>query len=125
MENIQELNNYLHIDKPWGCFDKYTHNQQTTVKILTVSPNKKLSLQRHQKRSELWVPITGDAIIEINGEKWEGKLGEKYFIPVFATHRLSTANTEIKVLEISFGEFDESDIERLEDDFGRSHTTQI
>ena len=35
-------------------------------------------------------------------------------------HRLSTAGeSEVRILEISFGEFDEEDIVRLDDVYGR------
>jgi len=44
--------------------------------------------------------------------------GEKLFIPRQTVHRLSAGEGPVRLLEISFGEFDE-DIVRLEDLFGR------
>ena len=43
------------------------------------------------------------------------------FIPIFRgqKHRLIGNETGGRVLEISFGKFDEKDIERFEDDYGR------
>jgi hypothetical protein len=38
-------------------------------------------------------------------------------------HRLSAANAPVRVLEVSFGEFDEHDIVRLEDAYGRTGST--
>ena len=39
---------------------------------------------------------------------------------VFSVHRIEGLSKEAHVLEISFGKFDEKDIVRVEDDFGRS-----
>jgi hypothetical protein len=45
--------------------------------------------------------------------------GEKVFIPRGTVHRLSTAGEEVRILEISFGKFDEGDIVRLDAVYGR------
>ena len=50
--------------------------------------------------------------------KKEIKSGDELFVLQNTTHRLE-AITEMKILEISFGKFDESDITRLEDDYNR------
>jgi mannose-1-phosphate guanylyltransferase/mannose-6-phosphate isomerase len=45
---------------------------------------------------------------------------EKLFIPRETVHRLSSVGEErLRILEISFGEFEEDDIVRLEDIYGR------
>jgi mannose-1-phosphate guanylyltransferase/mannose-6-phosphate isomerase len=116
---MDELNKIFTVYKPWGDFTQYTHNQISTVKILTVSPNQRLSLQSHKKRDELWIPITKGAIVQIDDKIIEPEIGDKLFIPKSAKHRLSSKDVEIKVLEISFGFFDEEDVTRYDDDFGR------
>ena len=46
---------------------------------------------------------------------------QKIFIPRETIHRLSAVgDMPVRVLEISFGEFDEEDIVRLEDAYGRT-----
>lgn len=52
------------------------------------------------------------------GKNWHIKTITKVFIPKTAKHRLSGVS-KLKIVEISFGKFDENDIERYEDDFGR------
>jgi hypothetical protein len=47
------------------------------------------------------------------------RVGERVFIPRGTVHRLSTAGEEVRILEISFGEFDEEDIVRLDAVYGR------
>jgi len=48
------------------------------------------------------------------------EVGEELFIPQGTVHRLAgPGDREIRILEISFGEFDEADIVRLHDVYGR------
>jgi mannose-1-phosphate guanylyltransferase/mannose-1-phosphate guanylyltransferase/mannose-6-phosphate isomerase len=90
-----------------------------TVKILTVKPNSVLSLQYHTQRSEFWRVISGEGFVVRNDEEIPAQEGDEFFIPQGTTHRLKTGDKEMRVLEISFGNFDENDIVRLEDNYGR------
>jgi mannose-6-phosphate isomerase len=109
------------VEKPWGNFEQYTHNLPSTVKIITVSPGGMLSRQYHHKRDELWVILDPGACVELDGEVLYPEVEEKLFIPRETVHRLSSAGeSAVRVLEISFGEFDEEDIVRLEDVYGRA-----
>jgi mannose-6-phosphate isomerase-like protein (cupin superfamily) len=114
------LPDYLHDDRPWGGFDQFTHGTPSTVKILSVLPGKRFSLQRHHKRSEFWRVIEGSGTVTIGEENHEVTVGNEVEIFVGTLHRLAGGPNGIKVLEISLGEFDENDIERVEDDFGRA-----
>lgn len=114
------LNNRAHDDRPWGAFDQFTHNELSTVKILTVDSGKRFSLQKHARRSEWWRVIEGSGTAQIDSLTREVTVGDEIEIPVGTLHRLTGGPAGIKVLEISLGEFDEHDIERVEDDFGRS-----
>jgi mannose-6-phosphate isomerase len=110
------------VEKPWGYFEQYTHNLPSTVKIITVSPGGTLSRQYHKKRDELWVVLDPGACVELDGEVLYPQPQEKLFIPRGMVHRLSSSagEGEVRILEISFGEFDEDDIVRLEDVYGRA-----
>ena len=110
----------LKVEKPWGYFEQYTHNLPCTVKIITVSAGGTLSRQYHQKRDELWVVLDPGARVELDGEVLDPEVEEKLFIPRETVHRLSAVGAgEVRILEISFGTFDEDDIVRLEDVYGR------
>jgi mannose-1-phosphate guanylyltransferase/mannose-6-phosphate isomerase len=108
------------VKKPWGRFIQYTLNQPTTVKILEVNPGEILSLQSHNHRDELWVPLTSGAVVEIDGHVMNPGELEPVFIPRYTKHRLSAKDQKVRVLEISFGTFDEEDVVRYEDKYGRS-----
>lgn len=110
----------LKVDKPWGRFEQYTHNLPCTVKIITVAPGGILSRQYHHNRDELWVVLDPGARVELDDEELHPAAGEEFFIPRQTIHRLSTVGeSPVRVLEISFGEFEEEDIVRLEDVYGR------
>ena len=109
------------VEKPWGRFEQYTHNLPCTVKIITVAPGGTLSRQYHHKRDELWVVLDRGACVELDGEVLHPGIGEKLFISRGTVHRLSVSEDEgeVRILEISFGDFDEDDIVRLDDVYGR------
>jgi mannose-1-phosphate guanylyltransferase/mannose-6-phosphate isomerase len=109
------------VERPWGNFEQYTHNLPSTVKVITVVPGGVLSRQYHHKRDELWVVLDAGACVELDGKILHPEPGEKLFIPRETVHRLSSVGEgEARVLEISFGDFDEDDIVRLDDVYGRA-----
>ena len=108
------------VEKPWGRFEQYTHNLPCTVKIITVDPGGTLSRQYHHHRDELWVVLDPGAKVELDDKVLHPKPEEKLFIPRGTVHRLSCdGERPMRILEISFGIFDEDDIVRLEDIYGR------
>jgi len=106
-------------ERPWGKFEQFCHNEQVTVKIITVKPNSKLSLQYHHKRDEFWRVIGGSGQIIIGEEIIDVQKGDEHFIPKETKHRIMTNENSMEIMEISFGEFDKNDIVRLEDDYNR------
>ena len=90
------------------------------MKILNVKPNQKLSLQYHKKRDEFWRVISGSANFVIDDQLKQGKTGDEFFIKKGQNHRIMTQDEHVQVLEVSFGEFDEDDIVRIEDKYNRT-----
>jgi mannose-1-phosphate guanylyltransferase/mannose-6-phosphate isomerase len=107
------------VKKPWGNFKQYTLNEPTTVKIITVEPGQCLSKQSHRMRDELWIPLDEGAKMEIGDRKIHPKKEEEIWIPRNVVHRLSAKDKRVRILEISFGTFDEEDVIRYEDKYGR------
>lgn len=108
-----------HNDRPWGFFDRFTQDELSTVKIITVSPNKRFSLQKHTHRSEFWRIISGVGTIIIGKHSHTAGPGDEFEIHVGIIHRMTAGEEGITFLEIALGDFDENDIVRLSDDFGR------
>ena len=117
---IDQIPSTVIVEKPWGKFEQYAHNLRSTVKVITVKPGSSLSLQYHHKRDERWVVLDPGARIELGDQLLNPEPEETVIIPRGTPHRLSaTGETPVRILEISFGKFDEDDIVRLEDLYGR------
>lgn len=108
------------VERPWGRFQQLASNKPVTVKTITVEPGRRLSLQRHTQRAEMWQVLDGPLDITVDGRTWTAQPGELVWVALGAVHRLgNSTDTPGRVLEIAFGHFDEDDIERLDDDFSR------
>ena len=106
--------------RPWGSFERFTLNEPGTVKIITVNAGEAFSLQKHKGRDEWWKILGGDGKIILDGAEKEIKAGDEYFVPRGTEHRVVAGKSAVVFLEISFGDFDENDIVRVEDCYGRS-----
>ena len=107
------------VDRPWGSFNQYAFNQEVTVSLMTVQPGQRLSLQSHTGRSELWIVLDEGAEIIVDDQVIHPKVMEEIWIPVGAKHRLSSLGTEVRVLEVAFGNWQQEDILRFSDDYQR------
>lgn len=109
-------------DRPWGFYEVLAAAPDHKVKRITVHPGGRLSLQRHQKRSEHWYLIKGEAVVTLDRRRIALKEGESVDIPVLTAHRIeNTGSGELVYIELQTGTyFGEDDIERLEDDYGRA-----
>ena len=108
-------------DRPWGRFEKFHENQLSTVKLIYIKANSRLSLQYHRQRWEFWKVIKGTAQVELDGKIIEVKEEENIVIPKGVKHRVKALNNNCVILEISYGNFDENDIVRIEDDYERTN----
>ncbi|AIF82362.1 mannose-6-phosphate isomerase, type 2 [Candidatus Nitrososphaera evergladensis SR1] len=106
--------------RPWGHFERFTLNEPCTVKLVYVDGDKRLSLQYHNNRSEFWKVVKGPVKVQIGEEKKLLQTGDTITIPKGTVHRLEGAGTDAIILEISKGDFDETDIVRIEDDYKRA-----
>lgn len=117
---MENLAHYAKEERPWGNFERFTLNEKTTVKIITVSAGESISLQTHEHRDEFWRVIKGSGTIRIAGKDTLAQEGGMFFTPRGAEHRITGGPEGLVCLEIAFGDFDEDDIKRLEDRYGRT-----
>jgi D-beta-D-heptose 7-phosphate kinase/D-beta-D-heptose 1-phosphate adenosyltransferase len=109
--------------RPWGEFYGWDGGDTWYLKTLYVLPKKRLSLQYHHHRSEVWVLVSGDATATIGASEKKLKRiplkhGDIFHVPQGHIHRLESKKGGTLV-EIAHGKFDENDIVRLQDDHGR------
>jgi len=117
---MEGLSNYEKEVRPWGNFERFTLNEQTTVKIITLNPGEAFSLQTHAHRDEFWRVLSGSGTLTVGNLIHDTQPGETYFIKHGETHRAEGGPLGLTFLEIALGEFDEGDIIRLEDNYGRA-----
>jgi mannose-1-phosphate guanylyltransferase/mannose-6-phosphate isomerase len=107
--------------RPWGYYESIDSGERFQVKRLMVKPGARLSLQRHSRRAEHWVVVSGEALV-IRGEE-ALRLGadQSAHIPTGTKHRLENVGAEpLFVIEVQSGDyFGEDDIERFADDYRR------
>lgn len=111
------------VERPWGNFVQFTQNRSSTVKIITVKTGESLSLQKHNSRDEFWHIISGGGYLTIGDTEVEAVVGKDYFVPRNTLHRIRSSDTPLVILEIGLGSFDEDDISRIDDKYGRTNTT--
>ena len=94
----------LQVERPWGKFLQFVHNAECTVSLMTVQPGKRLSLQAHTGRAELWIVLDDGALVQTGEELRHCQAGEEIWIGVHEKHRLSCPGPQpIRVLEVAFG----------------------
>jgi D-beta-D-heptose 7-phosphate kinase/D-beta-D-heptose 1-phosphate adenosyltransferase len=92
------INGRQRVETRWGSYDVLLDMPQLKVKILTIAPGKKLSLQRHEKRSEFFFMPNGEVRMNLPGV-WHA--------PTAPEHETLT------ILEVQIGVSEENDIERI------------
>jgi len=109
-------------ERKWGYYRViHEYENHTKVKELAVPPGHKLSMQRHEKRSEHWFVAEGTATVyTINKQSTDFELKGRYkqheslHIPQGQWHQLANEDRiPLKLVEIQYGtDCVEEDIER-------------
>ncbi len=112
--------------RPWGRYDILDVQADHQVKRIQVQPGGRLSYQRHQRREEFWVIISGRGTFTLDDVDTEHGPGEVLIVPLQSKHRIACLGDEPLVfIEVQRGDyFGEDDIERFSDDYGREGTTR-
>jgi mannose-6-phosphate isomerase-like protein (cupin superfamily) len=121
-------------ERPWGEFevlaefnvdtDMYSDLEGTDVVIkkITVKPGQRLSYQSHEQRREKWVFVQGrGVVVKDDQESWVSK-GSVVQIRQGVKHRIQNKHESVDLVfvEVCEGTFDEKDIIRYSDDYGRA-----
>jgi mannose-6-phosphate isomerase len=108
--------------RPWGSYTVLDDAGTHKVKRIVVDPGRRLSYQRHAHRAEHWFVVAGTGVVTLDGAERRLEPGDAVDIDQGAAHRIENVGDEDLVfVEVQHGtSFEEDDIERLEDDFGRA-----
>jgi mannose-1-phosphate guanylyltransferase/mannose-6-phosphate isomerase len=118
----EEHISHSRVYRPWGYYESLDEGHGFQVKRLMVKPAARISLQRHRRRAEHWVVVSGQA--KVTNEDVVMQLGpnESTYIAAGNKHRLENAGSEpLYVIEVQSGDYlGEDDIERFDDDYRRT-----
>ncbi|MDX1777461.1 MAG: glycosyltransferase [Thermodesulfobacteriota bacterium] len=108
--------------RPWGYYCVLSDENAYKAKEIVVYPGKRLSLQRHQRRTEHWYILHGKAKMTLDNKQFILRDGQSIDIPQSSFHRIENIGSDdLSFVEVQTGDyFGEDDIERIEDDFGRT-----
>lgn len=108
--------------RPWGWYETVSEVPGHKIKRIGVNPGQQISLQRHHQRSEHWVVVQGTALVTLDDKVFELGRGGHCDIALGQVHRIANRTAEpVEIVEVQFGSYlGEDDIERLQDDYGRT-----
>ena len=121
-DNRSEGKTHRKVYRPWGNYTSVVEGSRWQVKRLEVNPGASLSLQMHHHRAEHWIVVKGTAKVEINDKEIILHENQSSYIPLGSKHRLSNpGKIPLKLIEVQSGSYlGEDDIERFDDEFGRT-----
>lgn len=107
--------------RPWGTYQTLSLGEGYQIKMITVNPGGRLSLQKHSHRSERWVVVQGTPTITVGNEAKEHLVGDTVFIDAETKHRLENFSQDpVMITEVQYGSYlGEDDIVRFDDVYGR------
>jgi D-beta-D-heptose 7-phosphate kinase/D-beta-D-heptose 1-phosphate adenosyltransferase len=106
------------VDRPWGYYRVLYDAGKYKVKELVINPGNRLSMQRHQHRSENWFVLRGECAVETEYLESVQTLkvteNNSYSIGAGVWHQgQNNTNADVHILEVQYGtECIEEDIER-------------
>ncbi|MFH1062551.1 MAG: mannose-1-phosphate guanylyltransferase/mannose-6-phosphate isomerase [Candidatus Omnitrophota bacterium] len=107
--------------RPWGKYTVLEEGPFYKIKRVVVNPKQQLSLQKHLKRSEHWVVVSGTARIICGDNSILLKANESVFIAKGRKHRITNPYSKpVTIIEVQTGGYlEEDDIIRFEDKYER------
>lgn len=117
----EESVSHVKISRPWGWYQSISKGDGFQVKLISVDPSAKISLQRHSRRAEHWVVVSGFAKVTRGEAILDLGPNESTYIPIGTIHRLENEGAEpLMIVETQTGGYlGEDDIERFDDQYGR------
>ncbi len=108
--------------RPWGNYDCLDSGERFQVKRIMVKSGQCTSMQKHFKRAEHWIVVSGTAEVTCGDKTYLLNENESTFIPLGAQHRLKNPGPEpLEIIEVQSGSYlGEDDIVRIDDEYGRA-----
>ena len=112
----------MRIIDPQGFYEILSDAPDHKVKRITIYPGRRLSCQRHFRRSAHLYIISGKMVVTKNSKDIGLTSGQAIDLPVRTWYHIQNKGSENMVfIEIQTGDyFKEDDIESSEDDYGKN-----
>lgn len=122
VQAVKDVGNQAGSIKPWGREIKWADVRgEYTAKILHIKRGHRLSKQYHKQKEESMLVLSGKLHLEYANHLLILQPGGSVHIPPGTVHRPSATDEDVFILEIST--WDDGDVVRLEDDYGRECAT--
>lgn len=117
---LSDLHQTVH--RPWGTYTILEEGPFYRIKRIEVKTGHALSNQSHEKRSEHWVVVDGEATVVHNDKVIKLTANQSTYIPAGDKHRLMNASEQnLVIIEVQCGNYlGEDDIVRYDDLYGRN-----
>ncbi len=115
--------------RPWGQYEILSQFpadepgfSDVCVKKMTIKPGQRVSYQSHKLRSEHWFFVQGQGKVILNDREIPVKVGSSVDIKIGDKHRVINTGEKVDLvfIESQIGHYDEADIERFSDEYGRA-----
>ncbi|MEO8546507.1 MAG: phosphomannose isomerase type II C-terminal cupin domain [Burkholderiaceae bacterium] len=108
--------------RPWGWYQTVSDVPGSLIKRIQVDPGQQISLQKHAHRAEHWVVVSGTAHVTVADRELDLGVGQHVDIALGVVHRLANRTPHpVEIVEVQIGaRLEESDIVRIQDDYGRA-----
>ena len=114
------------VEREWGHYRELYQGEGFQVKELVIAPHSKLSMQRHEHRSETWNIVSGKAHVKMNsslGDPFDGcgvyelDPANRRYSKAYGTQGCNESDIPAHIVEVWKGDTDklrEEDIERYD-----------
>jgi len=111
----KEVQYHNRVDRPWGYYDLLHEGTAAEVRRLVIKPDAQIVLQKHQKRSEHWVVVKGQAEVIKDDTVQQVKQNESIYIAAGVAHSLkNNGDIDLEIIEIRTGDYlGEDDVVRI------------
>ena len=122
LKGREESSLHRRVYRPWGSYESIMHGDRFQVKLISVNPGAKLSLQMHHHRAEHWIVVKGTARIRKGDDTFILSENKSTYIPLGTVHQLENPGViPLELIEVQSGSYlGEDDIKRFEDIYGRA-----
>lgn len=100
------------IDKPWGHYQLlHEDGHEARVRLVVMQPATRMTLQKHDKRNELWFVLQGQATVYTMDASSDMELvgvfgrHQHVWMPKTQWHQVANESlSELRMIEVQYGE---------------------